>query len=99
MSEDGIRCVCTHRITAGEITQHGFVMVQWQPVFVYLKYRCAECFQVGEELVACEDWDPALLAEEPDLAEQEVCDSDAIMFIQQLRTVVELDWEELREIT
>lgn len=64
MSDGGIRCACGHRITTEEVTQNGLVMVRWQPLFVYLKYRCAECGQLGEELIPTEEWDGSLLSGE-----------------------------------
>ena len=96
MSEPGIRCSCGRRITAAEVIQHGFLLIQWQPIFVYLKYRCAECSQVGEELVAYDEWDSSVLLGDLETTEEAPTDRDTILFGQQLRSVSERDWELLR---
>lgn len=61
MAYGGIYCSCGRRVKADAVIQHGFVMVRWEPVFVYLKYRCRHCGQVGEELVPCEEWEADIL--------------------------------------
>ncbi len=56
-----IRCRCGHRVVAREVLQRGFLMVQWKPVYVYVKYRCARCKRLGKEFIDYEAWDEAIL--------------------------------------
>ena len=56
-----IRCTCGHRVVAREVLQRGFMMVQWKPVYVFLKYRCARCQRLGREFVDYAAWDEAIL--------------------------------------
>jgi len=59
-----IRCHCGARVLARHVLQKGFVMIQWTPVFVYLQYRCGSCHELGEAILAYEEWDPSLLQTE-----------------------------------
>ena len=69
--DSGIRCSCGCRITESDIQQQGFVMSQWKPVFVYLRYHCPHCHEAGEELVDLADWAISLLRQPTDLTPQE----------------------------
>ncbi len=59
-----IVCVCGHRIEAREILQHGYFMSHWEPVWVYVKYRCSRCKMMGEKLVDYKNWDESYLDHE-----------------------------------
>jgi len=69
--DSGIRCSCGCRITESDIQQQGFVMSQWKPVFVYLRYHCPHCHEDGEELVDLADWDISLLRAPTELTPEE----------------------------
>lgn len=60
-SPAGIWCECGRRITIHHVLQHGFVMSQWVPQFVYIKYRCPRCHAIGRELLDFELWDSSVL--------------------------------------
>jgi hypothetical protein len=56
-----IVCACGRQIEAREILQHGYFMSHWEPVWVYVKYRCSRCKMMGEKLVDYKNWDESVL--------------------------------------
>jgi len=59
----GIRCRCGHRIRNRDVLQRGYYLSNWEPMYVYLKFRCSNCKMLGEEIVDYGDWDDAVLDE------------------------------------
>ncbi len=60
-SLSGIHCRCGRRIRSRDVLQRGYYLSNWEPIYVYLKYRCANCKMLGEQMVAYRDWDDAFL--------------------------------------
>jgi DNA-directed RNA polymerase subunit RPC12/RpoP len=102
----GFRCSCGHRILAREIMQHGYVMTQGKPVFVYVKYRCSRCKRLGQKVVDYDRWDDSLLRQRhPELHESErqrlsalgpITDDEILQFHAQLVSLKSLDTRPLR---
>lgn len=100
-----VNCNCGYQISQNDIIQQGLVMVQFEPLYVYLKYRCANCGQIGEELVPCEEWDAELLQpgshcagceSQPPLFTDDAEELDDEVFAEQLMLLGEQDWVQLR---
>ncbi len=56
-----IQCSCGHRISAKEVLRHGIFMHRYQPLYAYVRYRCARCKRLGEKLIDYELWDQSVL--------------------------------------
>jgi len=66
-----VTCACGHHIQGRDLLRRGCFMSRWQPIWVYLKYRCSRCRMVGEKLIDYQDWDEHMLADEGVLSEAE----------------------------
>ena len=71
-----IECACGHRIGLHELLSHGFVMVGEKPVYVYIKYRCAECGTEGMELLDYDKWNVIMRQPEEPAAEAEMAEHE-----------------------
>ena len=100
-----IVCACGHQIAAREILQHGYFMSHWEPVWVYVKYRCSRCKMMGEKLVDYQNWDGSVLeyeaaeptSEEADrfLAMGEIDDAEVQAFAHGITTLRPSDLDKL----
>jgi len=72
-SLSSIRCRCGHRIRGRDVLQRGYYLSNWEPMYVYLKFRCSNCKMLGEKIVDYGDWDDAVL-EDGETAPQVVRD-------------------------
>lgn len=105
-----VNCKCGYQISQDDVIQQGLVMVQFEPLYVYLKYRCANCGQIGEELVPCTEWNAELLqpgthcphceghceSEEEREEPAELDEMDDEIFAEQLLKLGQEDWAQLR---
>ncbi len=100
-----IICTCGRQIEAREILQHGYFMSHWEPVWVYVKYRCSRCKMMGEKLVDYKNWDESVLGHESAepsseeatrfLAMGQIDDEEVRAFARRIRTVRPSDLEKL----
>jgi hypothetical protein len=67
-----VTCNCGHHIGTQEILQTSLYLSLLGPSFVYVRFRCARCKRVGEQLVREEKWNRAMLRPEaPALSAEE----------------------------
>jgi len=67
-----VKCRFGRRIVAREVLQAGVYVRSNSQSFVYIKYRCSRCKQLGEQMVEEQEWDWSILNEEKnELSEQE----------------------------
>ncbi len=60
------QCTCGHGVGLDELTAHGFVMVDDDPAYVFIKYRCTECGVEGVGLVDYDKWNQLMTVSEVD---------------------------------
>jgi len=58
-----VRCNCGHRVISKDVLQTGLYLNLVGPSFVYVRFRCARCKRVGEQLIQEDRWDPAVLTQ------------------------------------
>ncbi len=67
-----VKCRCGRRIVAREVLQTGLYVRSNAQSYVYVKYRCSRCKQLGEQMIDEQDWDWSVLNEEKnEMSEQE----------------------------
>lgn len=60
------QCTCGHGVGLEELTAHGFVMVDEDPAYVFIKYRCPDCNIDGVGLVDYDKWNQLMTVSEVD---------------------------------
>jgi hypothetical protein len=60
-----IKCNCGQRVIAKDVMQKGYYLRLVGPSFVYVKYRCSRCKQVGEQFVKQAEWEDGILSDIP----------------------------------
>lgn len=58
---DIVTCNCGHHIGPREVLQTSLYLSLMGPSFVYVRFRCARCRRVGEQLVREEKWNRGML--------------------------------------
>lgn len=67
-----VKCRCGRRIVAREVLQTGLYVRSSAQSYVYIKYRCSRCKQLGEQMIDEEEWDWSVLNEEKnEMSDQE----------------------------
>lgn len=61
----GLRCRCGQRVYQRDVVRQGYLMRQFGPTYVYIRYRCSRCKRLGEHFIRQEEWESNLLADVP----------------------------------
>ncbi len=56
-----VRCRCGHRISSRDVLRTDLYGRTIPPNYIWIKYRCSRCKQMGESFVAEESFDMSLL--------------------------------------
>ncbi|CEK19757.1 hypothetical protein CWRG_02608 [Chthonomonas calidirosea] len=59
----GLRCRCGQRIYQRDVVRQGYLMRQFGPTYVYIRYRCSRCKRLGEHFIRQEEWEADLLSD------------------------------------
>jgi hypothetical protein len=100
-AKPSIVCACGRRIEGREVLQQGYFMNHWEPVWVFIKYRCSRCRMLGEKLVEYEQWSEDLLEADPIrkacslVPLGEIDDHEVREFAERLRTLRSSDLDAL----
>ena len=61
MKSTAIKCNCGHRVIQKDVLQTGYYLSLFGPSFIYVRFRCARCKRVAEQLIPEDKWDPNVL--------------------------------------
>ena len=56
-----LKCKCGHRIVGRDVLRTDLYVRNIAPNYVWIKYRCSRCKQIGETFIAEDNFDTAIL--------------------------------------